>query len=351
MTISTDLAQRTVDGVRRFCDAAGVETDLLAGVAARVKPVVGWDTGVLFATDPATTLFTDACVDGFDVDTCAPWFHHEINVDDVNLFRDLAGSGSVALLSRSCADPVADSARHREVMRPLGLDAEVRLTADDASGTWGAIELHRERGARDFGDDELALLAALGPVVARGIRRQALARACLEGAGVSTPGLVHLTRDGEVRPGTEAGAAWLELLAPGQEQDVHSALLTMAALLRGPGDVTSLRARTADGRWVTLHASRAWGSDDAVVIVEPAGPADVADLLARAHGLSPREREVALGLARGESTATLAQRLGVSPHTVRDHLKNVFRKTGTTSRTELVSHLFSQWYAERLFHP
>ncbi|WP_420846881.1 LuxR C-terminal-related transcriptional regulator [Nocardioides marinisabuli] len=42
--------------------------------------------------------------------------------------------------------------------------------------------------------------------------------------------------------------------------------------------------------------------------------------------------------------------VGVSPHTVRDHLKNVFRKTGTTSRTELVSHLFSQWYAERLFH-
>ena len=350
MTISTDLAERTLHGVRRFCEAAGVETDLLAGVAARVKPVVGWDTGVFFTTDPATTLFTDACVDGFGLDTCAPWFHHEINVDDVNLFRDLAGTGRVALLSRSCADPVADSARHREVMRPQGLDAEVRLTADDASGTWGAIEVHRERGARDFGDDELALLAALGPVVAHGIRRQALARACLEGAGVSTPGLVHLTRDGQVRPGTEAGAAWLELLAPGEQQDVHSALLTMTALLRGPGDVTRVRARAADGRWVTLHASRAWGSDDAVVIIEPAGPSDVADLLARAHGLTAREREVALGLARGESTAQLAERLGVSPHTVRDHLKNVFRKTGTTSRTELVSHLFSQWYAERLFH-
>ncbi|MEO2108247.1 MAG: hypothetical protein ABGZ36_21735, partial [Actinomycetota bacterium] len=49
------------------------------------------------------------------------------DVATLDLFRDLAGSGSVALLSRSCADPVADSARHREVMRPLGLDAEVRL--------------------------------------------------------------------------------------------------------------------------------------------------------------------------------------------------------------------------------
>jgi len=101
MTISTDLAQRTVDGVRRFCDAAGVETDLLAGAAARVKPVVGWDTGVLFATDPATTLLTDACVDGFDVDThfrpaYNPWDQRLCFVPDGDLFRSIRkGEASV----------------------------------------------------------------------------------------------------------------------------------------------------------------------------------------------------------------------------------------------------------------
>ena len=85
------------------------------------------------------------------------------------------------------------------------------------------------------------------------------------------------------------------------------------------------------------------------MIVEPTSPGEVAELLTRAHGLSPRERDVALGLTRGATTEVLSLRLGVSPHTVRDHLKSVFRKTGTTSRTELVAHLFASWYAERLF--
>lgn len=349
MSITDDLHHRTLAGVRRFCAESDVTTDLLSGVAARVKPVVPWETGVWFTTDPATTLFTDAFVDGFDRSTCVPWFHHELNVEDVNAFRDLAGSGRVAVLSRSCSDPVAESARHREVMRPLGLEHEVRLTAESGDGTWGAVELHRERGGRDFHDDELRLLGDLAPVVADGIRRQATERAALDGAGIDDPGLIHVTASGEVLPGTDAGAAWLSLLAPRDTQDVHSSLLTLAAVGRGTGRTARLRTRAADGRWVTLHASPARHGSGSVVIVEPTRPADVAELLSRAHGLSTREREVALGIARGDSTENLAQRLHVSPHTVRDHLKAVFRKTDTSSRTELVSHLFSTWYARRLF--
>ncbi|MBS41847.1 MAG: hypothetical protein CMH83_01475 [Nocardioides sp.] len=350
MPITADLADRTVAGVRRFCESADVETDLLAGIAARIRPAVPWDTGVLFATDPATTLFTDAHVMGFDPETCTPWFHHELNVEDVNLFRDLAGSGRVAVLSRTLDDP-STSARHREVMRPLGLDAEVRMTADDAAGTWAALELHREAGSRDFDHDEAALLAALAPLVADGLRRQATERAALAGAGVDGPGLLLVAPDGTVRPGTEAGAQWLSLLTPRGSQNLHSSLLTLSALRDRPGGTARLRVRAADGRWVTLHASPmcVGEGEETVVIVEPSGPSEVADLLARAHGLSPREREVALGLARGESTEQLASSLFLSPHTVRDHLKAVFRKTGTSSRTELVSYLFNAWYAERLF--
>jgi len=55
--------------------------------------------------------------------------------------------------------------------------------------------------------------------------------------------------------------------------------------------------------------------------------------------LSPREREVILLLVQGLDTAGLADRLGISPHTVRDHLKNVFRKTSNRSRSELLSAL------------
>jgi DNA-binding CsgD family transcriptional regulator len=32
----------------------------------------------------------------------------------------------------------------------------------------------------------------------------------------------------------------------------------------------------------------------------------------------------------------MADRLGISPHTIRDHLKHLYRKTGTGSRSELL---------------
>jgi DNA-binding CsgD family transcriptional regulator/PAS domain-containing protein len=66
-------------------------------------------------------------------------------------------------------------------------------------------------------------------------------------------------------------------------------------------------------------------------------PDHLVGVFAAHHRLSPREREVLRLLVQGHDTAGLADRLGISPHTVRDHLKNVFRKTSTRSRSELLS--------------
>lgn len=50
--------------------------------------------------------------------------------------------------------------------------------------------------------------------------------------------------------------------------------------------------------------------------------------------LSPREREVLRQLARGISIAAIAQEMGISHHTVGDHVKNIYRKLNITSRAE-----------------
>jgi len=68
-------------------------------------------------------------------------------------------------------------------------------------------------------------------------------------------------------------------------------------------------------------------------------PDHLVNSYAAQHGLSPREREVLQLLIRGYDTAGLAEHLGISPHTVRDHLKNVFRKTSNRSRSELLGAL------------
>ena len=53
------------------------------------------------------------------------------------------------------------------------------------------------------------------------------------------------------------------------------------------------------------------------------------------HSLSPREQEVLQLLGRGLTATAMADELGISPHTIRDHLKNLYRKTGAKGRNEL----------------
>ena len=83
------------------------------------------------------------------------------------------------------------------------------------------------------------------------------------------------------------------------------------------------------------------------MIVQPAPAADIAPLIALAYGLSEREREVTRLCMQGRSTKEMAALLAVSPYTVQDHLKVIFRKTGARSRGELVGQVFLEHYVPR----
>ena len=89
------------------------------------------------------------------------------------------------------------------------------------------------------------------------------------------------------------------------------------------------------GSWISVQAARL-GEDIAVTL----GPVDQRErwnLYCRAHGLSDRETVVVTHLAEGDDTRALAARLHLSEHTVQDHLKSAFAKTGVHSRRELLA--------------
>ena len=57
--------------------------------------------------------------------------------------------------------------------------------------------------------------------------------------------------------------------------------------------------------------------------------------------LSGREREVLSHLLSGDRVPGIAKRLHLSPHTVRNHLKSIFRKVGVTTQSELIQRVRS----------
>jgi len=52
--------------------------------------------------------------------------------------------------------------------------------------------------------------------------------------------------------------------------------------------------------------------------------------------LTPKEREVLLLLASGARNADIAKKLYVSPHTIRTHLHNIYRKINVPDRFQAI---------------
>lgn len=57
--------------------------------------------------------------------------------------------------------------------------------------------------------------------------------------------------------------------------------------------------------------------------------------VAKAHGLSTREAEIFLQLARGKTTQQVSEDLVISPYTTRAHIRNIYSKLNVHSRDEL----------------
>jgi len=78
------------------------------------------------------------------------------------------------------------------------------------------------------------------------------------------------------------------------------------------------------------------------VFIEPVKSRNSVEEAIKRYDVSHREADVLELLVGGLTTPQIAERLCISEGTVGDHVKSLFRKTGTNKRSELVARIF-QW--------
>jgi DNA-binding CsgD family transcriptional regulator len=310
-----------------------------------------------YTLDPASLLITSHYHDGLP-EFPPEVLHHEYYGDDVNQIFDVVRSeaGISTLHEATGGDPSSSPSWHMNMA--MGGDQEMIAALRTHGEVWGAVGLYRAPGEPLFDSEEKAFLRAIGPDLATGARTGLLVGEARDPQWPDSPGLVVLSEDGEVESTTPGVARWLSDLPDGDvdagrlPSAVHAVAgraLRTAEGYDDPGEVALARVLSRSGTWVVLHGTSlvASGSRRAAVIVEPAHPARLTPLLMSAYGLTDREQEVTRLVLRGDSTAQIAEHLVVSPHTVQEHLKKIFEKTGVRSRRELVGKVFFAHYEPR----
>jgi DNA-binding CsgD family transcriptional regulator len=312
-----------------------------------------------YTLDPASLLITSHFNEHMP-EIPSEWLAAEYYEDDVNKLSDVALSErGVSTLHEATGGDPSTSSRWRANMT-LGGDQElIACLRTPAGDTWGALGLYREPGRPLFDADEIAVIRSVAPSLAEGARRALPLGEASDPDTPDGPGLVVLGDDWSVESTTPGVERWLAELPDGDwdggrlPSAVHAVAgraLRTAEHPDEPGRVAVARVLSRSGTWVVLHGASlvADGARRVAVIVEPAHPARISPLLMSAYGLTEREQDVTRLVLQGESTAQIARRLIVSPHTVQQHLKSVFEKTGVRSRRDLVGKVFFAHYEPRV---
>jgi DNA-binding NarL/FixJ family response regulator len=116
----------------------------------------------------------------------------------------------------------------------------------------------------------------------------------------------------------------------------------------------SLRPELADASWAR---GREMSIDEAVSLALAEPPVDALGRERRrpsgdtSHGLTPREREVALYLARGSTNRQIAAELVLAERTVDVHVSNILGKLGLSSRAQVAAWVVTNhWLGDAAGH-
>ncbi|MBH9579259.1 helix-turn-helix transcriptional regulator [Inhella proteolytica] len=241
---------------------------------------------------------------------------------------------------------------HESVLRPLGLDAVLNLPLS-APGLRAILGCARS-GQRPFGAAELRHMERLRPALEALLAANAAAQAGTEAAPLEQhgAGLLLLRTDGEVVQACSLGQRLLALLQgtdqgrPWQELRVrlHQALLTAER----PGDAQDLVFQLSEGRYLAQLRALTPLQDGgaglvAVELTRLLSPQLPLLTLARRHGWSRRELQIAWRLLEGDSLEAIARALGIATTSIKTHCRSLYGRTGVADRAA-----FARWVNQQM---
>ena len=330
--------------------------------AERLKRAVPFDGACWHTLDPGSGLITQHHLQDIP-DRFAVLAHNEYATNDVNKFADLAASSRPAatLLAATGGHPET-SVRHRDLLTPAGVGPELRSAFVVDGTVWGALIIVRRAGRPDFTEQDVMLLSEASPLFARAVRRGLVTEAARQTTDlVDAPGVVQFDESGDLISASSSAGSLLAQLSgatfeDGLKSPAVSAILaaTTAAAAGSPTELVATMptamVKCPSGTWLVLHGSvlQASHGKGSAVFIQHAHPMLVAPMLLKAYGLTSREQQVTQLVLRGATTAQIASRLAISPHTVSDHLKAIFDKTDVRTRGELAATLFFGEHLSRI---
>ena len=258
---------------------------------------------------------------------------------DLHRFADLARRPSPVGTLGGGGPGEERSVRLHELLAEQGFSRELRLALCGRGTLWGALVLLRERGRPPFTGEEADAATAIAPPLTQAVKRISVRRRGQVPPPLP-PGVVIVGPDDTAEAISPQAAAWFSDFFTA-EYPLPGVVLVAAAATRneqGARPDQLARIRTRSGRWLSLAACPLGGGRVAVVL-QPATTDQLLPAMAAWHEFTPRQLDVLRLLLQAHPVKQIARRLALSPHTVEDHLKILYRKTGTNSQQELIAAL------------
>jgi DNA-binding CsgD family transcriptional regulator len=342
---------RCRDRLLAACQANLDHETLRLELLEQLRTTIGFATWGWPLADPDTLLATTGIADPAAWPLVPRSVADEEHTTDLNQDRELAsGNNPIRTLSAATRGDLVASRRWREIYHGFGLGDELRAACVDRYGCWAHLRLLRSSSDPPFDPADVAMLRTVLPTISLALRRQIVRPAPDVELEPLEPGIVILDNQLAVRGWTPTAETWFGVSVGTQrptKHNMHCAVIATAARCQAaehntPGPPARARLRLGDGRWIIVEAAPLHGGTPGVAVtIRPASNNEILDLLARAHALTPRERELVGLLTQGLDTRALTRRLHISPHTVQQHLKSIFDKLGVRSRRELLTGVFA----------